>query len=492
MKHRLVFFMAAPMLLAQDPAAPIFLWNDELTRLKAAKAANNSADATQAITDLVTNLQRLAAGAGNTNQSGFRALTDGQLQRRWNMLRLDQQSGSSGGSGSGSTSVTLLPALEKLLGFSLETGSILKSVSGTTTSIRVNPAKLFCVAKEGAVNDRSMTECQETLSRFSLALAFDTSRKVPDNQGLNARISTLSNQFSEARLNFNLLSTSEEKRLAGRRQKAVAELRGLSEGTLVLETQVKPDTIRKWKTDTAAKLQAAAAADVESVWAAAIADFQRELRANPASRRTSELIRASLGNSLDKMLAIEQAKAAKLAMEFAIVRPDVATMDIANGIVQQGRRPPALASARLIGSRGFGMAQLTGNASANWFTDTRPGMRGAFRDWQVSGQAALRLVEINDWGAAMVSFGGLFGDIRQRPLGIDLMTVNPLTGDSTKLNQPGRVGLFQFRFELPTAQRNVVIPFSLTYSNRTDLIKEEDVKASIGITIRFDSIFPRQ
>jgi len=191
------------------------------------------------------------------------------------------------------------------------------------------------------------------------------------------------------------------------------------------------------------------------------------------------------------MLALEQAKKAQFALELSVTRPDIATAAIANGIVKEGQRPPSLASARLIASHGYGIAQLTGNASASWFTESLPGMHGYFRDWQVSGEAALRLKEVENWGAFSAHFGGLFGNIHQRPLGIDLSAVNPITGDATKLNQPGTLRLFQFRFEVPTANRSIVIPFSLTYSNRTDLIKEEDVRASVGISLRFDSLFPQ-
>lgn len=53
-----------------------------------------------------------------------------------------------------------------------------------------------------------------------------------------------------------------------------------------------------------------------------------------------------------------------------------------------------------------------------------------------------------------------------------------------------RLSVFPFvpRLEVPTVNRNIVVPLSFTYSNRTDLIKEEDVRASIGITIRLTDV----
>jgi len=44
--------------------------------------------------------------------------------------------------------------------------------------------------------------------------------------------------------------------------------------------------------------------------------------------------------------------------------------------------------------------------------------------------------------------------------------------------------------EFPTVNNGVTIPVSFTDANRTDLNKESEVRGSVGLTLRFDSVFP--
>ncbi len=134
---------------------------------------------------------------------------------------------------------------------------------------------------------------------------------------------------------------------------------------------------------------------------------------------------------------------------------------------------------------------FTANAQMAWFNQTLPGMKGSFRDWQLSAAATFLLKEIPNYGRPAFSLGALAGRLQQQPLGFDYTV--PLVNDPTKTQEvdlAGPIRAFNVRLEFPTANKSVTIPLSFTYSNRTDLIKESDVRGSIGITVRFDSFFP--
>ena len=120
-------------------------------------------------------------------------------------------------------------------------------------------------------------------------------------------------------------------------------------------------------------------------------------------------------------------------------------------------------------------------------------MSGNFRNWQVGGSATFLLKEIPNFGKTTLSFSGLIGDLRQQPLGFDYTV--PLPSDPTqmvKVDLTGSIRAFNAKLEFPTANKSVTIPVSFTYTNRTDLQKEADVKGSIGLTLRFDSFFPEK
>jgi hypothetical protein len=171
--------------------------------------------------------------------------------------------------------------------------------------------------------------------------------------------------------------------------------------------------------------------------------------------------------------------------EYSLQRPDVATEAIGE-IVPTGTRPPSLHTARLVVARGllnYNM-DFTLNASSSWFQQRRPGMTGSWRDFQVAADAKLRLRDIPDFGTPVLLLAGLWTHLNQRPLGIEIPTFV-----GTNLNQSGNIGVFQAKLELPTANAAVRIPISFTYSNRTDLLKESDVRAQVGISLNLDSFF---
>ena len=74
--------------------------------------------------------------------------------------------------------------------------------------------------------------------------------------------------------------------------------------------------------------------------------------------------------------------------------------------------------------------------------------------------------------------------LHQEPLGFGLTAFN-----QQEIEERGHIGLFQAKLEFPTANNAIRIPLSLTYSNRTELIAESDVRGQVGISFNLDSLF---
>jgi hypothetical protein len=113
-------------------------------------------------------------------------------------------------------------------------------------------------------------------------------------------------------------------------------------------------------------------------------------------------------------------------------------------------------------------------------------MHSAFRDFRVGFESKFRMRDFNNWGAATLSFAGLYVYLHQEPLGLGILTFN-----EAKIREKGHVGLFQAKLEMPTANNAIRIPISFTYSNRTELIKESDVRSQIGISFNLDALFDK-
>ncbi len=148
---------------------------------------------------------------------------------------------------------------------------------------------------------------------------------------------------------------------------------------------------------------------------------------------------------------------------------------------------PDLSNINIIGGLRFiGRSQVTFNAGTTLFNSLPAGSSiGSVRDWRVSGQIDIPLPELPEIGKSTLTFSGLFLSLLEEPLGQKVL-VNGVAETRT-----GNIGLFQAKFTVPVKGAGVKIPISLTSSNRTELIKETDVRGSIGITLDLDSIFAK-
>src|SRR5262245_50777484 len=92
--------------------------------------------------------------------------------------RGDLQTGATS-SASGSTSAVVNPLLPAIFGLAIENGAITRTVSGTTITLKANPAGLVCAAQADAATAvalRDREACNALWTRLGVVASLDTSR----------------------------------------------------------------------------------------------------------------------------------------------------------------------------------------------------------------------------------------------------------------------------------------------------------------------------
>jgi|GEM_PF-6645622 len=451
-----------------------------------------------------------AVDAGNDYSSAPEDILNDSIERllleptvrsvaeRARFRRADLQVGASSASGGGTSAVSN-PLLPGAIGLALETGAITRSVSGTTTTLKLNPAGLFCLSSENrdavALRERGCGS-YDAARKFALSVSFDSSRGDAPATGLQP----IGDQFSEASARIEILDRRSAKSTAfQRRVRGNWNMAARNAGVIVRDYQRDLDSLvgasermafEERVNDILATYEKnGGRTQAKRLLLEAAEDLISMLRANGA-------IRGKLAYALptfDTFVRAERALWDQLSYdwvvsaEYSYRRPDISVEGI-EGFVMMGERPPSLHTARLIASKGISKANVdfTLNASSSWFGEARPGMQGLWRDAQVSGDAKFILKEIPDYGSPVFSIAALWMRLRQRPLGINISAFN-----DAEINEPGNIGILQAKLELPTTNAALKIPISFTYASRTELVKESDVRGQIGITLNLDSFFAK-
>jgi hypothetical protein len=137
----------------------------------------------------------------------------------------------------------------------------------------------------------------------------------------------------------------------------------------------------------------------------------------------------------------------------------------------------SISNARFIAERG-GVVDLTANAAISWF-DKVAASQERLRDSQASVQLDVPLGQPSEVGRFTLSFAGKFQWLNHDP-SVPLLTAPSVT-----------VALAQLKLTMPMRGTGVRVPVSLTWANRTEMIREKVVRANVGISYDLDSLFAR-
>ena len=407
--------------------------------------------------------------------------------------RADIQTGAGSGA-SGTTSAVVDPLLPAIFGVALENGAITRTVSGTTITLKIAPAGLVCASRPqaaAAVARRDTEACRTFWRRIGLTASFDTKRGEKSAELDN--LQTLDGQFSDLAVRAEVLNrrtatgsryvSTFQNEFEAWKQQATA-FAGIDRRTNdVLQAEVLLEErltalIKKpeWRTKTPDKRADDISALIRDVVGPVV------LPDGPATEVRNAWLAALRA---DRALQNAVANAPVVTVEYAFQRPDVATE--ANGaLVPEGTRPPNVHTARAIYAQGLGKTSLdfTANVSVSWFDDVRPGMSGRFRDVRAGIEGKFRLRDLANYGAPALTFAGLYVFLNQEPLGLGIVGLN-----GAPIDEPGHIAVFQTKLEIPAGNNAMRIPLSLTYSNRTELVNESDVRGQIGISFNLDALF---
>jgi hypothetical protein len=148
-------------------------------------------------------------------------------------------------------------------------------------------------------------------------------------------------------------------------------------------------------------------------------------------------------------------------------------------------------------STSAGPLQLTLNGSAAWYDHAPPqGAVKRFRDAQASLQADRTLPDVTDRLGAALTLGYYFQYMADNAL-LTIPSGNLAPGTSISLpgaasvllGTKGAIHIAQLGLTLTVKSTGVKVPLTLSYSNRTELIKANDVRGHFGVSYDLDSLF---
>lgn len=407
--------------------------------------------------------------------------------------RVDQQVGAGSGS-NGSTSLVVKGGVPYFFGLAVENGAATQSQSDTTITYRVNPAGVLNLfQKKGFISGFRQNENDpvlKLLGKTSLGFTFDTNRgSTPgvftgDKQQLSA--------FS-ARVEFVNERDPRLKKYEREWEKFVSEQLvrlsdQISNTSLALndwgsedeEPTFKDPALQAWLVQTNTALKT----------------IDQGLSAEQRVTQTAETLRSRADLIPVDTISDQTAQAvtdfAKTFLEYTqrknelldrIAKGKIFTLEYTN---TRNVNAPDLSNINFIAATGMGARiDLTANGSFSFFNKTpaataltpRP---GRIRDFQFAGQVLVPF-KVGD-GQFDFWFSGRYERLLE-----DASTAAGTVIPNTK----GDIAVGQFGLNIPIKQLGIKFPISVTFSNRTELIKEKEVRGNIGFTLNWDTIFSK-
>lgn len=233
--------------------------------------------------------------------------------------------------------------------------------------------------------------------------------------------------------------------------------------------QFNDPVLEEWYEKTQDALQSAADAQVEDV-------LKQQFEALPVDKLDPQTLAVMRSVSLN----FEKYVSAKKEVVDKINRGGIVTFEYTN---TRNVNAPNLSNFRLIAEKGAGgIFDGTFNGSVTIFDKIPAGMTSRLRDFQFSGQADAMLGSVAGVGSLVLSFSGRFERLMEDARTPDGMIV---------MNTKGDIAVAQAKLTIPVKGTGFKIPISFTVANRTELIKEKEVRGNIGFTFDLDSLFSK-
>lgn len=378
-------------------------------------------------------------------------------------------------SNSGSTSLVAKAGVPAILGFAVENGALAKTASGTTVTFTGNPVGLVqAMAKKGFISSfQEQDDFTKFLRKLSFGLSFDTSRGSQPGT-----FTADKQQLSGFSFRYNIVDQRDPRdaRHTARWQKITSKQAtdlALSINNFVVGLATGPGVpqLNAWLAE--ANTSLAGKTDFNDIQGALVAELNRlgDVKLPPEQ----EAMVKQVGTDFDAFIEERNDILDEIANGW------IATFDYNN------TRPvgtPSLSNVRFLAEKGAykGSIDFTGNASLTFYNSRPTGPKAqTLRDFRFAGQLDVPIGDITKTGKFLISLAARY----ER-----LLEDEKILG-STVVVPKGDIGMFQAKLTIPIRGTAFKIPLSFTYANRTELIKEKEVRGNFGLTFDLDSLFAK-
>ncbi len=419
-----------------------------------------------------------------------------QLLGKAEEKRLDKQPGASN-TAAGSTSLVNTGSAPWLMGLALEHGGLTQSTDGTTVTLRGNIVNSIRTLVDstylGSYKIGQDDPLVQYLSKMSLGVSFDTSSSpASSSQSFSSGL----NSFSGALVHYEIYNHRDprDRKWAGKWDQLMATSGvqlAMKYTNLNAAVRRNDQRFSTWLSSQVDSIVSLPAAELDQQLPPALENVVKSFSDNFWNLPELQAALADFTAGISRYVAEEdtvygELKSTPIAtIEYNFVRQNLPTAQTVSP-TQPNLRVPDLSNMVLILERGFAgvnTPELTLNASSTWFNSTAVG-RGRLRDARASLQLIVPLrKEIQNIGRFTLSFSAQYQKLFEEPLGQRVLL------NGVAINRTGGIGAFQSKLLIPVKGSGVKIPISFTYANRTELIRENDVRGNIGITFDLDSLF---
>ena len=407
--------------------------------------------------------------------------------------RTDKQLGADSRA-AGTTSLGVKGGIPQVISWAVENGGGVSSIDGTTVTFRLNPVGFIeGLSSSGYISSFKNTEDDALVKFFrrtSLGFSFDTKRDTdpPTFTGSKRQLSAISaryqliNQrdprskryrkmwddfFNREAITFTDQQTDQLKRLQ------VSDAEGAFRN---------PD-LQKWliATNDALTKTQITATDLNETQA--IEEIQRII-----IQQLGQLPTDSLENDTELTSALTGFVAAylpylaeKKRIMDEIMKGTLVTFEYTN---YRDPNAPDLSNFRFVAEKGtLGGLDFSANASLTFFNKRPVGPNvQRLRDFDFSANVDKKLDNVMGLGPATLTFAGKYQRLISNAVAFD-GTVLPFS--------KGDIAAGQVKVTIPIGSSGIKMPFSLTFANRTELVREHEVRGNFGFTFDLDTLFAR-
>lgn len=399
--------------------------------------------------------------------------------------RVDKQVGG-GSSNSGSTSLVTKGGTPAVLGFAVENGALEREISGTTITFRGNPVGLVeAFQNKGFVSGfEDDSPATRFLRKTSVAFSFDTDRGSQPGiftankqqlSALSARFEFINRRDPRNRAyrndweNFLAVNATPFLTTLVQSKDVLIERITGAPGTPIVE-KWRDQALEDWYEETQSAITRAAPGNVESV-------LKAQLDKLPIDELSSETVTALTNFARQFGVYLE----GRQRILDKVAKGTIATIEYTN---KREVNAPDTSNFMGIYETAFGgKGDFTFNGSLTLFHQRPTVVRGGrVRDFQFAGQLDLPFGSVTSAGQYLLSVSGKYERLAEDAS--DFMgTVVP--------NTKGDIALGQVKLTIPIKGLGIRFPISVTFANRTELVKEKTVRGNFGFTFDLDTILAR-